>query len=390
MRWLIVTIAILFFMVPLSVAQGNSSGEIRDNKKELDQIKEQITKTQKKVNSLKSEEKDIRRAISNFDDRVNRNKKLVDRLNRDLQSAHKSLTRQQSRLDSTQTRMDRLQKGYARLLVDYYRRRHDPPGYLADDFADRFDRLRINYYLSQINSSTQKTLAQTAGDQALFNRQLDSLEKNDDDLKRRRSEKKSKINLDLALKQKEETQLGAVRRQSNVVQDRLVTLSETARQMEQIIAELEQAQKRRRRNPNRDAARSFGSFLAQKGRLNPPIKGKIISSFGWKTSPTTNLKSFDPGIEIKPSKGRTSVTAATSGRVVYVGTLRGYDNFVIVEHDEGYFSTYAGLSEVIVESEDIVNAGETLGQCTRGNMQFEIRQGREHLDPVIWLDLDEF
>lgn len=371
-------------------SQGNQSGEIWDNKKELDQINRRITDTQIKVDSLRNEEKEIRRTIGNFDDRVNRNQKLVDRLSRDLKSTHKSLTNQQSLLDSTIDRLDDLQVGYAKLLVDYYRRRHAPPGYLPDDFAKRFDRLRINYYLSQIKRSTTTILARTAGDRAVFDRQVDSLEKSGTDLRRKKNEKNSKINLDLALKRKEESQLGSVRRQSNVAQDRLVTLSETARQMEEIIAELEQAQKRRQRNPNRAKIISFGSFSALKGALTPPIKGKIISSFGWKTNSTTNLQSFDPGIEIKPSKNHTSVLAASSGRVVYVGTLRGYDNFVIIEHDEGYFTTYAGLSEVIVEPEDIVDTGEQLGRCTRGNMQFEVRQGREHLDPVIWLDLDEF
>lgn len=376
-------------MAAVVMAQGKNSGEIRDNKKELDQINRQIIDARNKVDSLRQREKNIRRTIGTFDDRVNRNKKLVNRLNRDLKSTQNAYVKQQSLLDSTRSRLDYLKQGYAQLLVDYYHRRHDPPGYFPDDFEKRFKRHRINYYLAQVKISAKKTLTQTAGDREIFNRQVDSLEKTGSDLKRKKSDKKSKINLDLALKKKEESQLGTVRRQSNVHKDRLVTLSETARQMEEIIAELEEAQKRRKRDTRRTGIVSFGSFSNLKGNLIPPIRGKIVSSFGWKTNSVTNLKSFDPGIEIKPAKGQTSVAAAAAGRVVYVGTLRGYDNFVIVEHEEGYFTTYAGLAEVTVEPEEIVNGGELLGRCTRGNMQFEIRQGRKHLDPVIWMDIDE-
>jgi murein DD-endopeptidase MepM/ murein hydrolase activator NlpD len=124
--------------------------------------------------------------------------------------------------------------------------------------------------------------------------------------------------------------------------------------------------------------------------MPPPIRGKIVSSFGWKKDKITNLKSFAPGIDIKPSKNQTHVTACAPGRVVYIGSLRGYDDFVIVEHDDGYYTTYAGLSGVMVEIDESVNTGRKIGSLGSSNVHFEIRQGREHLDPVIWLDIDGF
>jgi murein DD-endopeptidase MepM/ murein hydrolase activator NlpD len=124
--------------------------------------------------------------------------------------------------------------------------------------------------------------------------------------------------------------------------------------------------------------------------LVPPIRGEIVSSFGWKTDKLTNLKSFSPGIDIKPSPKAQQVVACAPGRVAYVGSLRGYDNFVILEHDDGYYSTYANLSSTLVELDDRVATGQKLGLKGSGPVHFELRQAREHLDPVIWLDIDAF
>jgi septal ring factor EnvC (AmiA/AmiB activator) len=163
-----------------------------------------------------------------------------------------------------------------------------------------------------------------------------------------------------------------------------------ARQMEDIIARLEQEQRRRQTSEEPQVRLSATSFEQLQGRLKPPIRGKIVDTFGWKQDKITNLKSFSPGIVITPRQGQKEVLAAAPGRVVYVGRLRGYENFVILEHDDGFFTTYAGLSSVYVDLGELINTGKTLGAPGRGDTRFEIRRGREHLDPVIWLNIDEF
>jgi len=123
--------------------------------------------------------------------------------------------------------------------------------------------------------------------------------------------------------------------------------------------------------------------------LPAPLKGTVTSSFGWKTDKITKLKSYSPGIEIKGRKN-TSVVSIAPGMVVYIGNLRGYDNFVIVEHEDGYYSTYAGLDDVRVVQNQIIGRGDKLGVVSNGEIKFELRQGREPLDPVEWIRIDSF
>jgi septal ring factor EnvC (AmiA/AmiB activator) len=100
------------------------------------------------------------------------------------------------------------------------------------------------------------------------------------------------------------------------------------------------------------------------------------------------LKSFSPGITIK-GKAHAPVYAVAAGTVAYSGNLRGYGNFVIISHDDQYYSTYAGLAEVLVSENQFVSSRAKLGSSGQdGVVKFEIRDGREPLDPVKWIDLE--
>ena len=243
-------------------------------------------------------------------------------------------------------------------------------------------------YLAAVTGRSTHEMRRVSDSMQSLSQDIEGLQAENADLKQRRNEKSNRINLDLALKQKEESNLGAVRRQTTLLQDRLMSLSELARQMEDIIARLEKEQAERQRKFGATPRMVEGSFENLKGRLRPPIKGKIVSTFGWKPDPVTGLKSFSPGVDIKPDRNVTAVCAAAPGRVVYVGSLRGYNKFVILEHDDGFYTTYAGLTEVTVDNNELVDSGQRLGIAGKENVHFELRRAREHLDPVIWLDFN--
>jgi septal ring factor EnvC (AmiA/AmiB activator) len=71
--------------------------------------------------------------------------------------------------------------------------------------------------------------------------------------------------------------------------------------------------------------------------------------------------------------------------------LRGYGNFVIINHGDRYYSTYGGLGKMSVGTNEYVLAGTTLAQAGKeGLVKFELRHGREPLDPVKWIRIDSF
>jgi septal ring factor EnvC (AmiA/AmiB activator) len=126
------------------------------------------------------------------------------------------------------------------------------------------------------------------------------------------------------------------------------------------------------------------------GKLPAPVTGKIVDTYGPKIHPITNLRSFSPGITIQAAAGRT-VSAVAPGTAAYVGSLRGYGEFIILDHGDQYFTTYAGMENTLVTVGQYVHAGDKLAVVSaEGRVKFELRHGRKTLDPVEWIRIDAF
>lgn len=387
--WLTYLACCLMFLAAAAMADDEGA-KLRESKQELDRIKNQLTETRRKADSLQQFESQLQKTISGYSERVSRNRTLINKTERQLRDVHKELQANNDLLTGTEERLAGKRAAYTQLLVDFYRCHRADPGLNFWEFGPVFSQQRMTHYLASISGRTTAEITRVGDSVSLLTGFVDSLEQTGSDLTDLRRQREAKINLDLALKEKEESSLGNIRRQSTLMQERLETLSEAAGRMEQIIAELERVEQQRLAQDGPRPRFRTGSFDQSKGRLQPPIKGKIVSAFGWKKDKITNLSSFSPGIDVKPSRGFTDVVAVAPGRVAYVGSLRGYENFVILEHDDGFYTTYAGLGEIDIDLDELLNIGDKIGTATGDKVHFEIRKGREHLDPVIWLDLNEF
>lgn len=97
------------------------------------------------------------------------------------------------------------------------------------------------------------------------------------------------------------------------------------------------------------------------------------------------------GIEIAAGKG-TPVRSAAAGRVIYSGDgVRGYGNLIILRHDDNFFTVYAYNERNLVKDGTFVGKGEHIaavgippgGGAPR--LYFEVRQGKETVDPLFFL-----
>jgi len=127
-------------------------------------------------------------------------------------------------------------------------------------------------------------------------------------------------------------------------------------------------------------------FASQRGRLAPPVPGKIVRGFG--AADESGRKSS--GL-LLAAKAGTPVHAVSHGRVVFADWLRGYGLMIIVDHGDGYLSLYGCNETLLKDVGDWVNAGETIatsgasgGQKTPG-LYFEVRAKGQPVDPKAWL-----
>jgi murein DD-endopeptidase MepM/ murein hydrolase activator NlpD len=94
------------------------------------------------------------------------------------------------------------------------------------------------------------------------------------------------------------------------------------------------------------------------------------------------------GIQIAVPEG-TPVLAAADGVVAYVGnSIPSLGGLVIVKHGDGYTTVYGNAKKLLVQrgqsvrrGQEIAVSGET-GSVNRPSVHFEIRKGRDPIDPL--------
>lgn len=159
----------------------------------------------------------------------------------------------------------------------------------------------------------------------------------------------------------------------------LAKLERDAKGLERLIAEL------------RRAAQDFPDvgnqpFAKTRGKLPWPVRGKLLSRFGQARGGGLKWQ----GITIGASRG-TQVRAPYPGRVLYADWLAGMGLLVVVDHGGGFMSLYGHNEQLYRKVGDRVQVGDVIGAVGDGGpsrgtgLYFEIRQGRQALDPVQWL-----
>ncbi len=118
-----------------------------------------------------------------------------------------------------------------------------------------------------------------------------------------------------------------------------------------------------------------------------PIQGKIVEKFG-DADRITMLPV--QGITIEGfSRGK--IKALHDGRVIYSGVFREYGHLVILEHQSGAHSLYAGFGRAIVDVGDYVNAGDLMGFLPsedEPSLYYEVRINNKAQNPNKWLEKD--
>lgn len=119
-----------------------------------------------------------------------------------------------------------------------------------------------------------------------------------------------------------------------------------------------------------------------KGGFIWPVRGQVILEFGPKAKGLHN-----DGINIEAPRGA-PVYAAAGGVVAYAGNeLRGFGNLLLIKHADGWITAYAHNEDLLVNRGDTVKQGQIVarvgstGNVTRPQLHFELRKGRQAVDP---------
>jgi septal ring factor EnvC (AmiA/AmiB activator) len=202
-----------------------------------------------------------------------------------------------------------------------------------------------------------------------------------------------------AEKRREEARL---RRQGTAASTELDELRDERAARERRARELEEAQaairrmiermeRERLRGKEQGKRPSFAGDLGPlRGRLDWPVRGRVLSEFGYEVHPKYGTRVKQNGIDIAAAEGA-AIAAVAPGVAVYVDWLPGYGRTVILDHGSGYYTLYAHASAFSVQRGDRVQAGQVIARVGETDsiqgtcLHFEVRQGEKALNPRDWL-----
>lgn len=384
--WLIGGLFLLF--CPLSAYAGQKSeaqidSVIQSRKIELDKIKTQLEQKRTNLQALEKQEQNQLEKLNNLDEEMNLNNQLLSKINRQLDDYKRQLDVSQSKLQTNRNELTIRQQLMNSRLVWMYKRTATSPTFSILGAEDLLQGVRRAYYYSILNRYDKNMLAQikrlntqVANDQsAIIQKQavVQGLQ----------ADKQNELDIARDQQKKWKNLLGQVRKQKDSQKQSIQDLVETQSKISGIIEDLNE--KRKAITPEETA-----NFEKLKGKLIWPVEGKILQSFGRVVDDRYSTSVLNAGIDIGATKG-TGVAAASGGEIAHMSWLRGYGSFIIIDHGGGFYTLYAHLDEISVELGQLVFPGEKIGTVGESGslagprLHFELRKGKEQLDPELWL-----
>ncbi len=354
---------------------------LREKEKQLEKIRKELEAKRREAEMLAGQERDLASEIERINSEIRANRELLETLKakkrvvlEDLSLTEKDLERAQASFESARNRLGQ------RLRAIYKFGRGQVMEILltAHTFADLAKRI---YYLSVIAEHDRELMKEFEDRLETRRVLLEHIKSKKANLEAVEREVEEETR-NLELKRQERDALVAKLKQKRSYYENLARkLEETSRELGSVIDNLES---------KKQEVRVETPFESRRGSLMWPCQGEVIGSFGVETHPRFGTIIRNNGIDIKALPG-TKVRAIAAGSVSFAGRVSGLGNCVIINHGDGYYSLYGHLETISVETAYVVKPGEaigTLGETSTPEgavLHFEIRKGKEPLDPEQWL-----
>ena len=383
---LILSLFIFFVLGFLYAQDRNFEKEIQQTEKQIQNLQASIDKNNKEINKLKSEEKSTSQQLSITKKSIQNSKSLIDAYNRKINLYSLQLNNLRAAVEKNNKKILSIKTSYKSRSINIYKKKDSNLNNFilsANNITQAIYRIKYYNVISDINKEVLTKLNTTQLYNEKKKNEINQLLNNVDDDKN--SKEKELISLD----QKEQYQKKLLQK---LKQEKTAITSEIQQQKSQIEA-LEKL-----RNQILDQKQQYdteqliqlkrikANIKEFKGNLIWPVDGKIVKDFGPQWNPKLNTTLYNPGIDIAANP-TTSVRSVFDGLVTTITFISGYGTTVIIDHDNGYFTVFTHLDNLLVSKNMLVKEGQKIGFISQDSkvVHFEIWGDNKTLNPEEWL-----
>jgi len=377
---------ISIFLLNLSGIGLVLSDDLQSQKDELERIRAELEAKRKSIEKLKQKEMGLLKEVQSKEEELELVEKLLAKINRTQRGIERQLKEKEGELRFTLSTLEEQQAALAKRLREIYKYGRFYEYKLLLGAESPVDFLKRYRYMQLITQKDRDLIEEVLSNKIKVEEKKSYLQKRKSYLGLLRKEKTKEEANKKQLLSKRSLALKNVRQEKELQLQALQELEKSAQEIQRIILKLEE----KRKAKPKEIEIPEGVFASLKGRLPWPISGAVIGNFGTQLDKKSNTTTFNPGIEISAHIGE-DVYAVADGLLIYSGWLRGYGNFVILQHDSGYYTLYAHLSDILIEEGDAVFTSQIIAKVGESgfigevSLHFEVRQGKQQLDPLEWL-----
>jgi septal ring factor EnvC (AmiA/AmiB activator) len=390
-------IALLLFAWVHSLGGVTTADEIKKRQAELQKLRDQIQEFEQKIKAQQQSEKATLELLDSYDRKATLLRRLLAKLRGEEKNIQKQIDATRKGITALEEQLAFLKQQYAQFVVNEYKRGqlHDLELLLTSASVNQFY-VRAEY-LRRFTEQRQKDAARIVEKRTEIELRQVRLQQQLGEERRLIAEKGAEEDRLVTLAAERKEVLGQIRRSKQTFQREIERKIRAARELENIIADLIEADRLSRERLKDDIAAgrlpqpppTVGTFEARKGKIRWPVpEGAIVARFGNVTHPTLRTITQNTGIDIAVNPG-TPVTSVAGGEVRVISWLPSYGNLVIVDHYNGYRTVYTHLSEINVTEGQKVEEGGLLGMSGESldgpRLHFELWKDREKQNPEHWL-----
>ena len=383
---LILLVFFLFSIGFLFAQEKNFEEEIEHTEKQIQLLQASIKKNNEEIQKVTSQEKTTGQLLSITRKNIKDSRNLITAYDKKLNLYSLQLTNLQNAVDKNNKEIVTIKDNYKERSINIYKKKNTKMNssiFTANSLSQAVYRIKYYNILSNINQEMLDKLKTTQFYNEKKKIEIKQL------LNNVNGDKKSKENelhsLDKKKKYQEEL-LIKLQKEKQSIQTEITKQNTQINALEQLRKTILE-QKKQYDTEQLDQLKKIKSNIKEfKGKLIWPVDGKIVKGFGPQWNSKLNTTLHNPGVDIAANP-TASVRSIFDGLVTTITFIAGYGTTVIIDHDDGYFTVFTHLDNLLVTKNMLVKEGQKIGFISKESqvVHFEIWGNNQTLNPKEWL-----